>query len=55
MGNWAEKAAANMLHLSKAKTLAAAMREWLTTGGYVDSHSIEEVCELCEHEALMGA
>jgi hypothetical protein len=52
MGNWAEKAAANMLHLSKAQTLALAMREWSTTGGYEDSHSIEEICELCEHEGL---
>lgn len=52
MGNWAERAAANMLHLSKAQTLAAAMREWSTTGGYEDSHSIEEMCELCEHEGL---
>ncbi|HXU94585.1 MAG TPA: hypothetical protein VFP33_13095 [Gallionella sp.] len=52
MGNWAERAAANMLHLSRAKTLAAAMREWSTTGGYEDSHSIDEVCELCEHEGL---
>jgi len=52
MGNWAEKAAANMLHLSKAKMLATAMREWSTTGGYDDSHSIGEVCELCEHEGL---
>lgn len=52
MGNWAERAATNMLHLSKAKTLVEAMREWSTTGGYEDSHSIEEVCELCEHEGL---
>lgn len=52
MGNWAERAAANMLHLSKAKVLAAAIREWSTTGGYEDSHSIEEVCELCKHEGL---
>lgn len=52
MGIWAEKAAANMLHLSREKTLATAMREWSTTGGYEDSHSIDEVCELCEHEGL---
>lgn len=52
MGNWAEKAATNMLHLSRAQTLALAMREWSTTGGYEDSHSIEEICELCEHEGL---
>lgn len=52
MGNWAEKATNNMLHLSRAKTLGEAMREWSTTGGYEDSHSIDEVCELCEHEGL---
>lgn len=52
MGSWAEKAADNMLHLSRAKTLGEAMREWSTTGGYEDSHSIDEVCELCEHEGL---
>lgn len=28
------------------------MREWSTTGGYEDSHSVDEVCELCEHEGL---
>jgi hypothetical protein len=52
MGDWTERAANNMLHLSKATTLAAAMREWSTTGGYEDSHSVDEVCELCEHEGL---
>lgn len=52
MMNWAEKATANMLHLSRAKILALAMREWSTTGGYEDSHSIDEICELCEHEGL---
>lgn len=52
MVNWAEKATANMLHLSKAKNLALAMREWSTTGSYEDSHSIDEICELCEHEGL---
>jgi hypothetical protein len=52
MVNWAEKAAANMLHLSMTKNLAIAMREWSTTGGYEDSHSIDEICELCEHEGL---
>lgn len=52
MGSWAEKAADNMLHLSRAKTLGEATREWSTTGGYEDSHSIDEVCELCEHEGL---
>lgn len=52
MSNWAEKAAANMLHLSKANTLAEAMREWSTTGAYEDTHGIQEVCELCEHEGL---
>lgn len=52
MGSWAEKATSNMLHLSRAKTLGEAMREWSTTGGYEDSHSIDEVCELCEHEGL---
>lgn len=52
MGNWAEKATNNMLQLSRAKTLGEAMREWSTTGGYEDSHNIDEVCELCEHEGL---
>lgn len=52
MVNWAEKAATNMLHLSRNKNLALAMREWSTTGGYEDSHSIDEICELCEHEGL---
>lgn len=52
MGDWTERAANNMLHLSKATTLAAAMREWSTTGGDEDSHSVDEVCELCEHEGL---
>lgn len=52
MGTWAERATNNMLHLSRAKTLGEAMREWSTTGGYEDSHSVDEVCELCEHEGL---
>ncbi|NOS98771.1 MAG: hypothetical protein HOP25_09920 [Methylotenera sp.] len=52
MTNWAEKATANILHLSKANNLAEALREWITTGGYEDSHNIEEICELCEHEGL---
>lgn len=52
MTNWAEKATANILHLSSASNLAEALREWVTIGGYEDSHNIEEVCELCEHEGL---
>lgn len=52
MSNWAENAAINMIRLSRADNLKEAMREWGTTGGYDDSHSIEEVCELCEHEGL---
>lgn len=52
MNNWADRAAANMLHLSRANTLAEAMREWSTTGAYDDTHDIQEICELCEHEGL---
>ena len=52
MSTWAERAVANMVRLSHADNLAAAMREWHTTGGYEDSHSIELSCELCEHEQL---
>jgi hypothetical protein len=52
MTNWAEKATSNILHLSKADNLREALREWATTGGYEDSHNIEEICELCEHEGL---
>lgn len=52
MNNWSERAAENMIRLSQSPSLAAAMREWGTTGGYEDTHSIAEVCELCEHEGL---
>ena len=52
MSTWAERATANLIHLSRANNLASAMREWSTTGGYDDTHNVEEVCELCEHEGL---
>lgn len=52
MSNWADRAAANMLGLSRANTLAEAMREWSTTGAYEDTHGIQEACGLCEHEGL---
>lgn len=52
MNTWTDKAEANMLHLSRANTLAEAMREWSTTGAYEDTHDIKGVCELCEHEHL---
>ncbi|HEY6529158.1 MAG TPA: hypothetical protein VIZ65_10725 [Cellvibrionaceae bacterium] len=50
--DWANKAANNMLGLSRSKVLAAAMKEWTTTGGYDDTQGANEVCELCEHEGL---
>jgi hypothetical protein len=52
MTNWSERAAENMIRLSQSISLGAAMREWGTTGGYEDTHSIAEVCELCEHDGL---
>ena len=52
MSNWSEHAAANMIKLSQGNSLREAMREWGTTGGYEDTHSVGEVCELCEHEGL---
>lgn len=52
MNIWADRATANMLRLSKAKTLKDAMREWATTGAYEDTHAIQETCELCENEGL---
>lgn len=52
MSNWSEHAVAKMIKLSQGNSLREAMREWGTTGGYEDTHSVGEVCELCEHEGL---
>ena len=35
MTNWVDRAAAALMSLSRANTLAEAMREWNTTGGAV--------------------
>lgn len=52
MVSWLDRAEDNLLHKSVSKNLSPAMREWSTTGGYEDSHGVDEVCELCEHKGL---
>lgn len=52
MSSWALNAAANLVSRSSSPYLAMAMREWHATGDLIDHHSIDEVCELCDHTGL---
>lgn len=48
--SWAERAAANLLPLSKEKSdLANALREWRYTGDFHDLEAPIENCQLCDH------
>ena len=48
--SWAERAAANLLPLSKEKSeLARALREWRYTGDFNDLEAPVETCQLCDH------
>ena len=52
VSGWAERAAAALLPLSNATTLAAALREWEYRGIFYDSEDVREVCELCGQQDL---
>lgn len=52
MSGWAERAAAAILPLSRASTLAAALAEWAYTGRFFDLEATEGTCELCGQEDL---
>lgn len=48
--SWTERAAANLMPLSKEQSnLAAALREWRYTGNFNDLEIPDETCELCDH------
>lgn len=48
--SWAERAAANLLPLSREKSdLARALREWRYTGDFHDLEAPIEICQLCDH------
>lgn len=48
--SWAERAAANLLPLSKERAdLALALREWRYTGDFNDLEAPIETCQLCDH------
>ena len=48
--SWAERAAANLLPLSKVKSdLARALHEWRYTGSFNDLEAPVETCQLCDH------
>jgi len=52
-GNWARRAAANLLPLSREhRSLARALREWLYTGDMYDYEEPTETCQLCDHPDL---
>lgn len=52
-GNWARRAAANLLPLSREKrSLARALGEWLYTGDMYDYEEPIETCQLCDHPDL---
>lgn len=52
MTGWAERASASLLPLSRASTLAAALREWAYTGRFFDLEGTDGVCELCGQQEL---
>jgi len=41
-----------MLRYSSGQAWPAVMKEWSVTGGFIDSHSINKTCELCDNEGL---
>ncbi len=49
---WTERASANLLPLSQASTLTAALREWAYTGFCEDYGRPEATCQLCENTDL---
>lgn len=49
---WDERASANLLPLSRATTLAAALREWGYTGSCEDYGRPFETCQLCDNREL---
>ncbi|HBL8938836.1 TPA: hypothetical protein LTW72_005109, partial [Enterobacter hormaechei] len=52
MASWLDKARDNMLRYSSGQAWPAVMKEWSVTGGFIDSHSINKTCELCDNEGL---
>ena len=52
MSSWAERASASLLPLSDAKTLAAALKEWMYTGRFFDLEAADGTCELCGQQDL---
>lgn len=52
MASWLDKARDNMLRYSSGQVWPAVMKEWSVTGGFIDSHSINKTCELCDNEGL---
>jgi hypothetical protein len=52
MSNWAERAAAAIIPLSRASVLAAALKEWAYTGRFFDLEATDGTCELCGQEDL---
>lgn len=52
MTNWAVRAAATLLPLSRASALAAALREWVYTGHFFDLETGTGTCELCGQQDL---
>jgi hypothetical protein len=52
MDVWPARVARNILQLSQAQSLPAALREWRFNGEYEDHGSPIETCELCEQEEL---
>jgi hypothetical protein len=48
--SWAERAAANLLPISREKSdLAKALHEWRYTGDFNDLEAPIEICQLCDH------
>lgn len=52
MASWLDKARDNMLRYSSGQSWPAVMKEWSVTGGFIDSHSDNRTCELCDNEGL---
>ena len=52
MSNWAERASASLLPLSRASTLGAALKEWTYTGRFFDLEAADGTCELCGQQEL---
>lgn len=52
MSNWAERASASLLPLSRTSTLGAALKEWTYTGRFFDLEAADGTCELCGQQEL---